>query len=911
MADDTDGVLTETAEAAPGSEAVNELDTVKGDYKKIHAQYLKRYGLMDAETLLIHINNQISASLAESEAFIADTQRRMIDSPLLYAAQSAYSLGQNDAAESPKFMAKALRKFLKRENHRYRALYANQPARMPLNFESNSVAERHLIQVRDEYIFNAAAASGRGGGRKTLNVNEAIEVFIESRLAATVLSFDTSIEKTFVMYDYDRRMYTYDTDIPSRWVTILMGSVSSQSLKTFISTLQSLKDSLAVYNPLPRWKIAVGNGVYNTLTRSLEPHSPLYTVLNRIETNYVPTAVEPSIPGGMTFSRILSDLSNDNPARIELLLQICKFIITGYAPNPAIFIMLGSGGDGKSIFMKLMSNIVGGYNVGALNFDDMDDDSKAITAAQKRLVVGMDNSANVRIKNLAFLKSAASQEVVSFFRKYLPSVALKISSVIVELCNTLPRLTETGSSMRRRFVIFSAENSHYERGDQDFSLEESVKNTKWHEYILKTILDDSVTPYFTDFNDVDRGLLHQSLDSEDPIGVFIDELAVSGVFSHSDVIIPRTYLYAAYQDWMRQHFPGSNVHSSRTFSARTDALLREYGFVPDSRVSRLKNVERASKVSYSVLFGDYSTGEKVQEVEQQGAATRYLTRSGPVRRNPSHDVRRHSRICDVMQYFNLWQDVMLDIERVPDAYVDEFNETGVNYVLNRIDVSEPEENVTLDAQAQFDSEVLVEMAATSYGSYIFNDSSHGDTLVGVSIRDHAQAAKETALSSVSVVAEAVVGAVDDTLEPGDGKFNETLDSEIRDALSQRSEDDDLSSIDHVDADSSDEDISQALEFFESHTLDLARAAELGERDKVLKWLDRLYEVSTYGLDNQLMLLRAETLFERFMQSLRGYASSRGDMSDSSILYQVMDAPLDVKHMTLRSTVEDLIGGGGK
>lgn len=577
----------------------------------------------------------------------------------------------------------ALIRFLEREDHKVFREYINYPERIPLNFEDNETAAYHLRQVRDAYIKELSLTASRSPNRQFLNPTEAAEAFARSRLGATLIEYEGFDARTLVVYDYNKKIYTYNPQMVAQWLTILTGATTQASLKSFILTLESMDDRLTIYHPLPRWKIAVGNGIYNVATQRIMLHTPIYTVTSRIETNFIPFAKEPNFSSGITFDKLISDLANNKPDREILIRQMVKSIVLGYSPTPAIFTIVGPGGDGKSLFMTLLSKVLGSSNVGALTFADMNDESKTVEVSQKRVILGMDNSAGTIIKNTAFLKSAASNEVIRFFRKFMPSIALRVSGIVVQLCNEMPKFAENGGAIRRRLILILAENSHYENNTEVRGLREQVENRLWHEHILYEVLTNlNKFPYFSDYNAVDSAAMNLALDADDPIGTFFDDLFQLGALANSTTVLPRSIVYAAYTDWMAQNYPGSRVHSSRTFNSRAETILREYGIAPDQggrTPVRLSTIAKTARADFSAMFGHMSTGPAVSAVLENGSPTRSWFRFMDVDMKPKRKGSREYKKNNVIEYFNLDDDLEADLTRNPLGYIDVFEEFNIPF----------------------------------------------------------------------------------------------------------------------------------------------------------------------------------------------------------------------------------------
>lgn len=457
------------------------------------------------------------------------------------------------------------------------------------------------------------------------------------------------------VYDPDARIYTSSaTTILNTALVTLFGTSSNQLLATLTMSLIGRQEKFYFqYRPLPKYKIAVGNGIYNGLVRKLEPFTPKYTILTKIETNYNPNAEQPDLGHGFSFQQMVNQLADGNRARTTLLKQICKSIITGVSTSAALFIFLGKGGDGKSTFFQLLENVIGSQNTAHVNFSEINSDDKLLETMGKKLVVGLDNDTNIYIRKTAKLKSMAAHEAVTYSRKYLSAISVPFTATIVQLCNDMPRFSETGTSMRRRLVTFKAEHSYTLTGTENNDVSKYIQNREFLEYVLKEILD---FPYMLNYNDVDRQITNDTLDEEDTIGQFIDDMDQIHLFDGVNKMIPLPHLYAAYLDWSAANQQSSRPYSTRAFSAKIIDPLFDRGYTRQTIPVRLRTIIDSGEF-VPASFDEISSGKRLSEVlnDTKRVSTRVFVKTGKrnVRR---YEFRRHDGSASPIDYFGLSSD---------------------------------------------------------------------------------------------------------------------------------------------------------------------------------------------------------------------------------------------------------------
>ena len=489
-------------------------------------------------------------------------------------------------------------------------------------------------------------------------------VTIMARIVAFTVD-DTGGTDTLLTFDYDRKVYVYGDDVIIQYLSEIMGVVTRNNLQSAQMSLLGMKRKLAKYNPPPRYKVAVGNGLYNCLTGELEEYDPRFTVTDHISTNYVPDTYNPNISGGKTFSRMCAELANFDPDRIQLIRQICTAVVTGHSVAPSLFVLVGRGGDGKSTFFQLMVNVIGQKNTAFVNFSELSSPDKMVETVGKKLVLGMDNEVSLYIKNTATLKSIASHEYLTHSRKYHEAISVKFTGTFVQLCNEMPRFAETGTSMLRRIVGFRAENSHTESGDEDRSLERIIEHRDFREHTLHQILN---LPYYNDYNDVDKHMVESVLDTEDILAQFVNELRDIGTLSSTNTHIPASHLYAAYRDWMRDTNPTSNPLSFRAFTMKVSKPMGTQGYVVADQQNGVRptSLERSGTYIPS-LFSTYLHGDEMEKARDNNAIAAVFE----LKHTPQPNVKpvRHPVECSPLEYFDVLGDFSRWLrEERPDMY---------------------------------------------------------------------------------------------------------------------------------------------------------------------------------------------------------------------------------------------------
>ena len=443
---------------------------------------------------------------------------------------------------------------------------------------------------------------------ETLSVAAIKDILIQTKVGIVGIKAGDSSGRTTALayYDYDNNRYTYDTAILNMYVyNINNCALSTSSHKQLVDTLEAASNEsrFAIYNPPHPHEIPVKNGIYNIITKQLQPTTPEKTVISFIDTNYIKNAQHPQYPHAPNFDihDILYQFSNYNDRRLRLLYQIFKACLINGKRQDKFFVILGEGGDGKSTIFKFLADIIGSStNVSAVSFSEINDDNKIIDSLNKKLMIGYDNDP-VFISKTQKLKSMSSNEDLKVSRKYLNPITAPFEPTIVQLCNDMPRFKADINSewLTRRMVVFKAEYSHTKNGTADSSIPDLLDDEQLREYFLAYLLDE--VPYYSDFEDVDQNVMNESLSDDDLINQFCEWLYENHIISELNTHLPTTTLYHLYLYWMRHNNPVSKQLGKKMFKKTIERHLENYGYQYSSARSRLSTLYNNKQFNLNIL----------------------------------------------------------------------------------------------------------------------------------------------------------------------------------------------------------------------------------------------------------------------------------------------------------------------
>ena len=180
-------------------------------------------------------------------------------------------------------------------------------------------------------------------------------------------------------YLYDKGVYKLVTRNKINMIVQdhLLGDYKTNTLRNGIASLW-INDRSVMKNPevinnmvdLSNKKLLLNlkNGIYNVLTKELKDHSYKDYSTIQIKANYNPNLNDSN---GLIFNKFLNEVAPDPDTQI-LLQEILGYSISPLNNAKKSFILYGDSNTGKSIFLGLITGLLGQENISAVPFQQLD-----------------------------------------------------------------------------------------------------------------------------------------------------------------------------------------------------------------------------------------------------------------------------------------------------------------------------------------------------------------------------------------------------------------------------------------------------------------------------------------------------------------------------------------------------------
>lgn len=190
------------------------------------------------------------------------------------------------------------------------------------------------------------------------------------------------------------------------------------------------------------------NGVLNLKTDEFKSYSPDVFVKKDVDYQFRPKAKK-----WKKIKKFLMEVFDGDIYMARALLNIiCLPLDISWAP-PFILVLLGEGGNGKSVLIELLTLLYGKERVSFLSVDEYQDKFKTGLLVNRTLNVSEENTKKFSSTVLKSLKSITSGTVLNVESKFEQPVPTQVKQVVVFALNKLPQLDETTDAIKRRLVV--------------------------------------------------------------------------------------------------------------------------------------------------------------------------------------------------------------------------------------------------------------------------------------------------------------------------------------------------------------------------------------------------------------------------------------------------------------------------
>ena len=288
-------------------------------------------------------------------------------------------------------------------------------------------------------------------------------------------------------YDFSKGIYTSNDDY-------IKTCIKKIEIRYKLTKLKDVTEDLRANTRFRKpqrldYLIAVGNGLFNTKTKELEPFDPKHFITAKVDTNYNTKALtnyELIKNTYFNFDEWLKSIACNDDEIVTLLWQLINEAINPNKTRRKIAIMLGNGTNGKSTFRQMMINLIGGINISVSTPHELQS-RFGLTSLEGKICNYGDEVGTKPLDEMDKLKSISSGESVNYERKNKDVRNYDFKTLLMFNSNEIPPIKDKSDAVLNRLLIIPFK-ANFEGVKDESIKDEKLNNKIILEYILYTAL---------------------------------------------------------------------------------------------------------------------------------------------------------------------------------------------------------------------------------------------------------------------------------------------------------------------------------------------------------------------------------------------------------------------------------------
>lgn len=288
-------------------------------------------------------------------------------------------------------------------------------------------------------------------------------------------------------YDFSKGIYTSNDDY-------IKTCIKKIEIRYKLTKLKDVTEDLRANTRFRKpqrldYLIAVGNGLFNTKTKELEPFDPKHFITAKVDTNYnihALTNYELIKNTYFNFDEWLKSIACNDDEIVTLLWQLINEAINPNKTRRKIAIMLGNGTNGKSTFRQMMINLIGDINISVSTPHELQS-RFGLTSLEGKICNYGDEVGTKPLDEMDKLKSISSGESVNYERKNKDVRNYDFKTLLMFNSNEIPPIKDKSDAVLNRLLIIPFK-ANFEGVKDESIKDEKLNNKIILEYILYTAL---------------------------------------------------------------------------------------------------------------------------------------------------------------------------------------------------------------------------------------------------------------------------------------------------------------------------------------------------------------------------------------------------------------------------------------
>ena len=288
-------------------------------------------------------------------------------------------------------------------------------------------------------------------------------------------------------YDFSKGIYTSNDDY-------IKTCIKKIEIRYKLTKLKDVTEDLRANTRFRKpqrldYLIAVGNGLFNTKTKTLEPFDSKHFITAKVDTNYNTKAItnyELIKNTYFNFDEWLKSIACNDDEIVTLLWQLINEAVNPNKTRRKIAIMLGNGTNGKSTFRQMLINLIGDTNISVSTPHELQS-RFGLTSLEGKICNYGDEVGTKPLDEMDKLKSISSGESVNYERKNKDVRNYDFKTLLMFNSNEIPPIKDKSEAVLNRLLIIPFK-ANFEGVKDESIKDEKLNNKIILEYILYTAL---------------------------------------------------------------------------------------------------------------------------------------------------------------------------------------------------------------------------------------------------------------------------------------------------------------------------------------------------------------------------------------------------------------------------------------
>ena len=375
------------------------------------------------------------------------------------------------------------------------------------------------------------------------------------KIAAELSAKLTIAKSSGILFSFDGSRYVPGEEALRMKLADMLGNDWSRSRVE--SVLVYLKDTaMSLWETPPLGMVNVANGLLNLNSMALQSHSPEFLSATQIPARWQEQAESPGIDN---FIREVFDADN-----VQLAYELAGLLCFPDNSLQKAIMLVGDGSNGKSVYLNLLTHLIGRDNVSHLSLHDLASNRFAPASLIGKLANICADIPSSKLMNTSMFKAITGGDRLMAERKYENLRPFQPYSRLIFSANEFPDSPDAGYGFLRRWIVIRF-NQRFEGFKADRRLLEKLTTPEeLAGFLLKSILAYSAMiseGRSLTVGDSSLAALEEFRDAIDPVGVFARERVV---IDPTSKVLQRE-LYMEWKAW--EKYQGVSAYSARRFNS--------------------------------------------------------------------------------------------------------------------------------------------------------------------------------------------------------------------------------------------------------------------------------------------------------------------------------------------------------